>query len=70
MATTKNGMTLYNLRQKSACFGGMPSEHDFCHVYSNTETVPHPLTGKPQPKLLFWGTLKDAHAFMDKATGN
>ena len=58
-------LKLYNLdRQQSACFGGMPSEHDFSHVYDLDQMSENPITKQMQPKLVYFGTLKKCHEFM------
>lgn len=53
---TKIGdLTLYNLdRQQSACFGGEPSDHDFCHVYDS------------KSRLVMFGTKKECYEWINK----
>ena len=52
-------------RLVSYVFGGTPSKHDRAIVLSETETVPHIITGKLQPRCLFRGTLSECYIFID-----
>lgn len=62
---TKSRYKLYNLdREQSACFGGVPSEHDHCVVYDTTQEITNPLTGQKQQALVFSGTLKECSEFL------
>ena len=61
-------LKLYNVdRLKSAVFGGDPSGNDFCVVVDLDQVVPHPITGRDQPKLVFSGTLTEAWAFIKRS---
>lgn len=44
--------------------GGMPSDHDRAIVVDESEREPHPISGEWQPKRVFSGTLKEAHAWV------
>lgn len=56
-------MKIVNLDHLNTLPGGVGESHDRACVLSETETERHLLTGETQPKMLFIGTLAEAHRF-------
>lgn len=48
---------------------GVSSEYDTGYVYDTTITEPHPITGKPQYKHVFTGSLIDCHSWVHDHEG-
>jgi hypothetical protein len=60
-------MTRYrivNLDHLNTLPGGQGEPHDRAVVLDEHARQPHPLTGRPQPQVVFTGTLRAAHAFL------
>jgi hypothetical protein len=63
--TTRGRYSVFNIdRQHNAGFGGAPSGFDRACVIANERTEPNVLTGKPQPAVIFSGTLDECWAFV------
>jgi len=59
-------MRVVNL-ERQGCIPHVPIgdiSHERAVVMSTVETAQHPLTGKPQPKELFRGTLGECNEFV------
>jgi hypothetical protein len=67
-STTTKPYRIVNIDHENCLPGGVGMPWDRAVVLSTTETVPHPMTGKPQPKRLFPEhgicTLEEAHAYV------
>lgn len=57
-------MRITNVDRLKSLPGVGPFDSDRAIVTSETETEPHIITGKPQAKILFRGTLAKAHEFV------
>lgn len=70
-ATPGPSFRVVNLDHEGRLPGGVGQPWDSAVVLSTTETVPHPITGKPQPKRLFpehgVTTLESANAWAKAA---
>lgn len=55
-------LVIHNIdRLYSSALGGDPSEYDRCVVLDLNETEQNIITGKPQSKIVYVGTLKECH---------
>lgn len=57
-------MIIYNIDRTNTLPGGVGQPFDNAIVVDPTQTEKHILTGKPQPKVVYCGTLAGAHAFI------
>lgn len=67
--TREGSYTLHNIDRGSVALGGQPSDEDHCVVYKDGVTAPHPLTGKPQPSIVFSGRKIDCYAWITEQQG-
>lgn len=59
-------MQIINVDRLNSLPGAGPFDHDRAIVVHDTETEPHIITGQPQRKILFRGTLAEAHAWVQR----
>lgn len=57
-------MQVINVTRLNCLPGAGPFDHDDAIVVHDTETEAHIISGKPQRKVLFRGTLAEAHAWV------
>lgn len=46
------------------CLPGAPSEHDFAMVIDSEARDIHPISGAPQRKIVFRGSLRECHEWV------